>query len=96
MVLGLGLNCSLSLSPSASHPPSASQPFAGKSEYVQGLTPDECATLLNVDAYDDKIMEMIFDTAFAIKNRCGVGGVALSAARLEAVRGTGREGVGVR
>ena len=42
---------------------------AGKSEYVQGLTMDECATLLNVDANDSKMMQMIFDTAFAIKNR---------------------------
>lgn len=41
----------------------------GKSEYVQGLTPDECATLLNVDANDSTMMKMIFDTAFAIKNR---------------------------
>lgn len=41
----------------------------GKSEYVQGLTLDECATLLNVDANDSKLMGMITDTAFAIKNR---------------------------
>uniref|UniRef100_A0A7R9V5U9 Biotin and thiamin synthesis-associated domain-containing protein n=1 Tax=Chlamydomonas euryale TaxID=1486919 RepID=A0A7R9V5U9_9CHLO len=41
----------------------------GKSEYVQGLTLDECATLLNVDAGDAKLMERIYDTAFAIKNR---------------------------
>ncbi len=30
---------------------------------------EECATLLNVDAYDSKLMQMIYDTAFAIKNR---------------------------
>ena len=43
--------------------------YAGKSEYVQGLTLDECATLLNVDANDASLMGMINDTAFAIKNR---------------------------
>lgn len=36
---------------------------------MQGLTLDECATLLNVDANDSKLMGMITDTAFAIKNR---------------------------
>ncbi|KAG1664045.1 hypothetical protein FOA52_010465 [Chlamydomonas sp. UWO 241] len=41
----------------------------GKSEYVQGLTLDECATLLNVDATDTAMMTKINDTAFAIKNR---------------------------
>lgn len=41
----------------------------GKSEYVKGLTYEECATLLNVDANDDAIMSEIFDTAFAIKER---------------------------
>lgn len=43
--------------------------FAGKSEYVQGLTLEECATLLNVDANDEAMMSKINDTAFAIKNR---------------------------
>uniref|UniRef100_A0A7S0WW57 Biotin and thiamin synthesis-associated domain-containing protein n=1 Tax=Chlamydomonas leiostraca TaxID=1034604 RepID=A0A7S0WW57_9CHLO len=41
----------------------------GKSEYVQGLTLEECATLLNVDAKDKVLMDKIYDTAFAIKNR---------------------------
>mmetsp|Transcript_20470 Transcript_20470/g.44735 ORF Transcript_20470/g.44735 Transcript_20470/m.44735 type:complete len:559 (-) Transcript_20470:707-2383(-) len=41
----------------------------GKSEYVQGLTLEECATLLNIDANDKKLMDMVYDTAFAIKNR---------------------------
>ena len=41
----------------------------GKSEYVQSLTLDECATLLNVDVNDTEMMEKINDTAFAIKNR---------------------------
>lgn len=41
----------------------------GKSEYVQGLTVEECATLLNVDVKDTEVMELIYDTAFAIKNR---------------------------
>eukprot|EP00808_Paulinella_micropora_P007776 g3521.t1 len=40
----------------------------GPSEYVQGLSVEECATLLNVDAHSD-MMERIFQTAFAIKNR---------------------------
>jgi len=42
---------------------------AGKSEYVQGLTLEECATLLNIDVADKELMEMVYDTAFAIKNR---------------------------
>ncbi|KAF8064659.1 thiH [Scenedesmus sp. PABB004] len=41
----------------------------GKSEYVQGLTVDECATLLNIDVADKDLMDMVYDTAFAIKNR---------------------------
>lgn len=41
----------------------------GKSEYVQGLTLEECATLLNIDVADKELMEMVYDTAFAIKNR---------------------------
>ena len=38
-------------------------------EYVQGLTLEECATLLNVDAYDKDMMQRIYDTALAIKER---------------------------
>eukprot|EP00775_Hariotina_reticulata_P012307 gene12307-12443_t len=41
----------------------------GKSEYVQGLTLEECATLLNIDVNNKDLMEMVYDTAFAIKNR---------------------------
>lgn len=41
----------------------------GKSEYVQGLSLEECATLLNIDANDKAMMDMVYDTAFAIKNR---------------------------
>uniref|UniRef100_A0A383VN83 Biotin and thiamin synthesis-associated domain-containing protein n=2 Tax=Tetradesmus obliquus TaxID=3088 RepID=A0A383VN83_TETOB len=41
----------------------------GKSEYVQGLTVEECATLLNIDANNADLMDMVYDTAFAIKNR---------------------------
>lgn len=41
----------------------------GPSEYVQGLTYEECATLLNVDVGNETIMNDIFDTAFAIKQR---------------------------
>lgn len=41
----------------------------GKSEYVQGLTLDECATLLNIDVANQELMDMVYDTAFAIKNR---------------------------
>lgn len=41
----------------------------GKSEYVQGLELEECATLLNVDVKNREIMDMINETAFAIKNR---------------------------
>ncbi|KAG2501619.1 hypothetical protein HYH03_000124 [Edaphochlamys debaryana] len=40
-----------------------------KSEFVQGLTLDECATLLNVDSNNAELMHEIFDTALAIKNR---------------------------
>ena len=43
--------------------------LAGKSEYVQGLTVEECATLLNIDVADTDLMELVYDTAFAIKNR---------------------------
>lgn len=35
---------------------------AGPSEYVQGLTYEECATLLNVDVGNEQIMSDIFDT----------------------------------
>lgn len=41
----------------------------GKSEYVQGLTLEECATLLNIDVANQELMDMVYDTAFAIKNR---------------------------
>ena len=43
--------------------------YSGPSEYVQGLTPTECATLLNVDAHDADAMAPIYDTALAIKER---------------------------
>lgn len=43
--------------------------LVGKSEYVQGLTLDECATLLNIDVKNQDLMNMVYDTAFAIKNR---------------------------
>ena len=45
------------------------QPKTGKSEYVQGLTLKECATLLNIDVHDASLMSMVFDTALAIKER---------------------------
>lgn len=35
---------------------------AGPSEYVQGLTYEECATLLNVDVNNEALMGEIFDT----------------------------------
>jgi 2-iminoacetate synthase ThiH len=44
-------------------------PSTGKSEYVQGLTLEECATLLNIDVSNTELMDMVYDTAFAIKNR---------------------------
>jgi 2-iminoacetate synthase ThiH len=30
---------------------------------------EECATLLNIDANNKDLMDMVYDTAFAIKNR---------------------------
>ena len=36
---------------------------------MQGLTTEECATLLNVDVKNDEVMEMIYDTAYQIKER---------------------------
>eukprot|EP00184_Porphyridium_aerugineum_P004987 CAMPEP_0184708202 /NCGR_PEP_ID=MMETSP0313-20130426/37638_1 /TAXON_ID=2792 /ORGANISM="Porphyridium aerugineum, Strain SAG 1380-2" /LENGTH=567 /DNA_ID=CAMNT_0027169785 /DNA_START=803 /DNA_END=2506 /DNA_ORIENTATION=- len=39
------------------------------SEYVQGLTVEEAAVLLNVDSSNKEIMSKLFDTAFRIKNR---------------------------
>ena len=39
------------------------------SEYVQGLTLDETATLLNVDSNNAKLMQMLFNTALGIKER---------------------------
>eukprot|EP00245_Coleochaete_scutata_P004595 TRINITY_DN17325_c0_g1_i1.p1 TRINITY_DN17325_c0_g1~~TRINITY_DN17325_c0_g1_i1.p1 ORF type:complete len:604 (-),score=108.03 TRINITY_DN17325_c0_g1_i1:337-2148(-) len=39
------------------------------SEYVQGLSLEETATLLNVDPANTKVMERIVETAYAIKNR---------------------------
>jgi hypothetical protein len=39
------------------------------SEYVQGLTLDEAATLLNIDAANSGLMELVYETALAIKNR---------------------------
>eukprot|EP01025_Chloroclados_australasicus_P059180 TRINITY_DN7474_c0_g1_i1.p1 TRINITY_DN7474_c0_g1~~TRINITY_DN7474_c0_g1_i1.p1 ORF type:complete len:537 (-),score=49.23 TRINITY_DN7474_c0_g1_i1:334-1944(-) len=41
----------------------------GPSEYVRSLELDGCATLLNVDVKDQKMMDMIYDAAFQIKNR---------------------------
>eukprot|EP00976_Prorocentrum_cordatum_P005308 106036-Prorocentrum_minimum.AAC.1 len=41
----------------------------GGSEYVQGLTYAECATLLNVDVTNTDLMEQIYDTAYRIKER---------------------------
>ena len=41
----------------------------GGSEYVQGLTYKECATLLNVDVNNHELMEEIYDTAYNIKER---------------------------
>eukprot|EP00457_Paulinella_chromatophora_P005285 gb/GEZN01005300.1/.p1 GENE.gb/GEZN01005300.1/~~gb/GEZN01005300.1/.p1 ORF type:complete len:530 (+),score=30.34 gb/GEZN01005300.1/:28-1617(+) len=40
----------------------------GPSEYVQGLSVEECATLLNVDT-NSELMDRIYQTAFSIKNR---------------------------
>ncbi|KAG2449995.1 hypothetical protein HYH02_000099 [Chlamydomonas schloesseri] len=40
-----------------------------KSEFVQGLTLEECATLINVDSNNVELMNDIFDTALAIKER---------------------------
>eukprot|EP00906_Rhabdomonas_costata_P037050 RCo052057 len=37
--------------------------------FVQSLSFEQCATLLNVDAYNKDIMQEIYDAAFAIKNR---------------------------
>lgn len=37
--------------------------------FVQSLSLEQCATLLNVDAYNKDIMQEIYDAAFAIKNR---------------------------
>lgn len=36
--------------------------LAGPSEYVQGLTYEECATLLNVDVNNEQLMEDIYET----------------------------------
>lgn len=44
-------------------------PEPGPSEFVRGLSLEEAALLLNVDAHDAEAMKPIFDTAFAIKNR---------------------------
>ena len=41
----------------------------GKSEYVQGLTHKECATLLNIDPHNRDLMAPVFETALAIKER---------------------------
>jgi 2-iminoacetate synthase ThiH len=30
---------------------------------------EECATLLNIDVANQELMDMVYDTAFAIKNR---------------------------
>nr|AHH85813.1 FeFe-hydrogenase assembly protein [Tetraselmis sp. GSL018] len=44
-------------------------PAGGGSEYVQGLTYSECATLLNVDVKNHDLMSEIIETAFNIKER---------------------------
>eukprot|EP00873_Tetraselmis_striata_P040285 jgi/Tetstr1/460549/TSEL_005807.t1 len=44
-------------------------PAGGGSEYVQGLTYKECATLLNVDVANSPLMEQIYETAYNIKER---------------------------
>lgn len=44
---------------------------AGKSEYVQGLTLDECATLLNIDVADKDLMDMVYDTGGGVGERGG-------------------------
>eukprot|EP00741_Cyanophora_paradoxa_P017504 tig00020995_g16913.t1 len=43
------------------------QPLGG-GEYVQGLTVEEAAILLQVDSNNQELMQMLYDTAFAIKN----------------------------
>jgi len=37
--------------------------------FVQSLSLEQCATLLNVDAYNESIMQEIYDAAFSVKNR---------------------------
>lgn len=44
-------------------------PEPGPSEFVRGLSIEEAAILLNVDADDQEAMRPIFETAFKIKNR---------------------------
>jgi len=44
-------------------------PTPGKSEYVEGLTLAEAATLLNVDVHDPELTAAIFETARQIKAR---------------------------
>lgn len=44
-------------------------PITGGGEYVQGLSYEEMATLLNTDVDDLGLMEEIYDTAFKIKER---------------------------
>ena len=61
-------------SSSASSSPSAAAqddllPEPGPSEFVRGLSLEEAALLLNVDANDTEAMKPIFETAFQIKNR---------------------------
>lgn len=41
----------------------------GDKEYVQGLTLEEAATLLNIDSKDSDMLGKLTDTAFKIKNR---------------------------
>ncbi|KAH7617409.1 putative 2-iminoacetate synthase [Nannochloris sp. 'desiccata'] len=41
----------------------------GPSEFVQGLTYEEAATLINVDSSNETIMQEIFDTAYDIKQK---------------------------
>ncbi|NGX55940.1 MAG: 2-iminoacetate synthase [Candidatus Anoxychlamydiales bacterium] len=42
--------------------------FKASSEYVQGLSIEDAATLLNIDSNNKDFMEMLFKTAFEIKN----------------------------
>lgn len=47
---------------------SSDLPDPGPSEFVRGLSIEDAAILLNVDANDQEAMRPIFETAFRIKN----------------------------